>query len=523
MPAAPCRADRGHRPAGGRARSSAPWRRIRGASRDRSRHLAAALPGGNLLDAAIRAGETPSPDMVAASGATEGLEPRMAWALLVIAGLASAAAIALGSQALLWRHAAPERSPDALAEDARDLLASLGRRETVADRASGFVVDVPQLQHLEAQDPVHWRSQTTSPSFLRFWYRESPRPLEAWRFPFLYGNVSRITRYGPAARSGGDVAGALRPGRPTHRARRCAAGGGGCGRWRDTGTGLGVVSRPGRLRSSGVDAGGARAQPAGVCRRAGGLGRHMADQPRSAGAARGRGAARHARVFRSGVSVDAAAADAAAAAVAGAAWRHRRDGLRVRRDHRRHVDHGAAQRSRRPRRSPRRVQGGGIRVRRDVRLVVLRRKPRADAVGSRAHRDGAVMGSLCRGVRMARLSRGRAFPAAALARDAGHMDAAHCRRVPRSARRPRPSCWLRGRDAPGRRCAPELPHSGMAWRSVGARFRGHLRPGLRRPVGRAVSPLARSAGGVGRAWRACSCCWCCGWRSDRKRRRLRSS
>jgi serine/threonine protein kinase len=43
--------------------------------------VAAALPGGDPLAAALAAGETPSPDMVAASGASEGLRPGVAMAL----------------------------------------------------------------------------------------------------------------------------------------------------------------------------------------------------------------------------------------------------------------------------------------------------------------------------------------------------------------------------------------------------------------------------------------------------------
>src|SRR6202030_767434 len=44
--------------------------------------VAAALPGGDPLAAALAAGETPSPEMVAASGETEGLRPAVAWFLL---------------------------------------------------------------------------------------------------------------------------------------------------------------------------------------------------------------------------------------------------------------------------------------------------------------------------------------------------------------------------------------------------------------------------------------------------------
>src|SRR5271163_1820952 len=44
--------------------------------------VAAALPGGDPLAAALAAGETPSPEMVAAAGESEGLRPLIAWALL---------------------------------------------------------------------------------------------------------------------------------------------------------------------------------------------------------------------------------------------------------------------------------------------------------------------------------------------------------------------------------------------------------------------------------------------------------
>src|SRR5436853_7665929 len=56
--------------------------------------VAASLPGGDPLQAALAAGETPSPEMVAAAGETEGLQPRLAVSLL--------APIVLGLIALLF-------------------------------------------------------------------------------------------------------------------------------------------------------------------------------------------------------------------------------------------------------------------------------------------------------------------------------------------------------------------------------------------------------------------------------------
>src|SRR5207249_11118668 len=66
--------------------------------------VAAALPGGDPLAAALAAGETPSPEMVAASGETEGLQPRLAVSLLapIVLGLI---AFRFGSQQAPQPHA----------------------------------------------------------------------------------------------------------------------------------------------------------------------------------------------------------------------------------------------------------------------------------------------------------------------------------------------------------------------------------------------------------------------------------
>jgi hypothetical protein len=158
--------------------------------------VAAALPGGSPLEAALRAGETPSPEMVAASRPSEGLDARVAWALLVLVVAGAVAAIGAASKALPWTWP-PDKSPEVLAETARATLARVGYGEPPADRASGFEIDLEQLRYLRTHDPSrsHWSHH--DPSVVRFWYRESPQPLETWRFPFQYGNVSRISPVDP--------------------------------------------------------------------------------------------------------------------------------------------------------------------------------------------------------------------------------------------------------------------------------------------------------------------------------------
>jgi serine/threonine protein kinase len=62
--------------------------------------LAAALPGGDPLAAALAAGETPSPEMVAASGLKEGLRPVAAFGLIILLLGATLATMALKRDAL---------------------------------------------------------------------------------------------------------------------------------------------------------------------------------------------------------------------------------------------------------------------------------------------------------------------------------------------------------------------------------------------------------------------------------------
>jgi eukaryotic-like serine/threonine-protein kinase len=158
--------------------------------------VAAALPGGNPLDAVLRAGETPSPEMVAASGTNEGLTPRVAWSVLGLAIAGAIAAVLVASRALLW-SVPPEKSPEVLAESARETLARLGYAAPPADRASGFEVDLEQLRYVRTRVPSRASWHGRDPSLVRFWYRESPQPLEAWRFPFQYANGSRVSPVDP--------------------------------------------------------------------------------------------------------------------------------------------------------------------------------------------------------------------------------------------------------------------------------------------------------------------------------------
>ncbi len=138
-----------------------------------------ALPGGNPLQAAIALGVTPSPEMVAADSRVGDLHPAAAWACL-LAGLAGLAAVTiLGGEVRLYRQVALPRSPDVLADRAREVLARFGYQAAAVDSDSAFVADAAFLERAGQQDATsRWDTlRGVRPGPLLFYYRASPQPL----------------------------------------------------------------------------------------------------------------------------------------------------------------------------------------------------------------------------------------------------------------------------------------------------------------------------------------------------------
>src|ERR1700728_3003406 len=88
--------------------------------------VAAALPGGDPLAAALAAGETPSPQMVAASGETAGLRPRAAVACLAAVLLGLSLVTYLGIRYGALEKLRLELAPEVLTQKARETSARLG-------------------------------------------------------------------------------------------------------------------------------------------------------------------------------------------------------------------------------------------------------------------------------------------------------------------------------------------------------------------------------------------------------------
>jgi eukaryotic-like serine/threonine-protein kinase len=143
--------------------------------------VAAALPGGDPLAAALAAGETPSPEMVAAAGERTAFNPALGLSLfaVVIVGLITIAI--LSDRVFLIARIPLEKSVDTLEDRAKEIITSLGFKDKPVDTARGILGLGDYLLYVQRTDrsATRW-SGLDNPYFptLRFWYRTSPRDLE---------------------------------------------------------------------------------------------------------------------------------------------------------------------------------------------------------------------------------------------------------------------------------------------------------------------------------------------------------
>jgi Protein kinase domain len=142
--------------------------------------IAAALPGGDPLAAALAAGETPSPEMVAAAGETEGLRPAVAIPMLAAVVAVLLVLAILGGKFNLIAKTPFDNSPAALEVLARDMLKRLGYTQRPAGRASGMDHEEAYLDYMRDNQPpqTRWSHLAAGqPAPIVFWYRQSPRAL----------------------------------------------------------------------------------------------------------------------------------------------------------------------------------------------------------------------------------------------------------------------------------------------------------------------------------------------------------
>lgn len=141
--------------------------------------IAAGLPGGDPLAAALAAGHTPSPEMVAAAGKAGGLPLQVAWGWFgAFLGLL-ALAVVMSAKGSLFGAAHPEKSPEVLAERAQQILKRNGYAQYQRDRAFWFY----KVQNVTPRSTVATKGTHSEgkgnplASLLAFQFRSSPQAL----------------------------------------------------------------------------------------------------------------------------------------------------------------------------------------------------------------------------------------------------------------------------------------------------------------------------------------------------------
>ena len=170
--------------------------------------VAAALPGGDPLAAALAAGETPSPQMVAAAGEKEGIAPRVA--------VVSLAGVLIGLAVVSWmsweingmRLMTPPLPPDVLNVKAQDIIQSLGYTEKPVDHSAEFYFDEGFAEYAHSHDGAHpdWKKiLAEQPPILLYPYRQSPAYLDPDGFHDLTMTPGVTTFWDPPPTESGMV------------------------------------------------------------------------------------------------------------------------------------------------------------------------------------------------------------------------------------------------------------------------------------------------------------------------------
>ena len=142
--------------------------------------MSAALPGGDPLAAAIAAGETPSPEMVAAAADPPLMPVGWLWFMAVAIVVGWVVIGFLLQHGTVLAFTPLDKSPEVMAERARQIISRLGYTSPPADSAYWYEADSDVLryhaQKSRGQQSVEqfWAGL---PAAMQFTYRQSPRQL----------------------------------------------------------------------------------------------------------------------------------------------------------------------------------------------------------------------------------------------------------------------------------------------------------------------------------------------------------
>jgi serine/threonine-protein kinase len=141
--------------------------------------VAAALPGGDPLAAALAMGETPSPELVAAASKEGTLRPSVALTCVALIVVLTTVSLFLADRVKSNRLIPLGKSPEVLRERASEINRRLGYTQPPVDTAIGWLRSdfVPYIRANDSS-PSRWdQLEQGQPAGILFWYRESPRYL----------------------------------------------------------------------------------------------------------------------------------------------------------------------------------------------------------------------------------------------------------------------------------------------------------------------------------------------------------
>jgi serine/threonine-protein kinase len=139
--------------------------------------LLAGLPGGDPLAAALAAGQTPSPQLVADAGGSGVVSARTGLLALGAMCLMAGFLMVASDHAGLPQRAKMTKSPHAMTLKARDLLAALGHAGEPADEVGRYEPHSEWIAAARRIDPLWYRKAGDRPGGVLFFHRSSPEPL----------------------------------------------------------------------------------------------------------------------------------------------------------------------------------------------------------------------------------------------------------------------------------------------------------------------------------------------------------
>jgi serine/threonine-protein kinase len=158
--------------------------------------VAAALPGGDPLAAALAAGEMPSPELVAAAGPSGLLAPRVAVGLLAVTLLSLLIHLFFNPRRYLVNHVPLPRNMAVMSDRATEMATALGYLPQRVI-ASGLSADTEYLAHLDASSSDRSRFvalRHPAPAAIRFWQRQARAPM----IPGIWGAaLEPLSRFNP--------------------------------------------------------------------------------------------------------------------------------------------------------------------------------------------------------------------------------------------------------------------------------------------------------------------------------------